>query len=91
MIASTQTRLHRAQLLEGWVERVDLHNRRLHVRTGSRDRIGTCVLIPDDCAILHAGNGLRLQSLLPCDAINIRYQEGANGARIARTIEVTAS
>ncbi len=81
----------RVQMLEGWVDRIDLGTRRLHVRTGSRDRIGVCVQIPDDCAIEHAGYLLRLQSLMPCDAINIAYQEDDNGLRIAQSIEVTAA
>jgi hypothetical protein len=81
----------RPHLLEGWVERVDLHNRRLHVRTGSRDRVGVTVHIPQECAIRHDGFELRLQSLLPCDAINVSYRQDDNGARIAQLIEMTAA
>ena len=81
----TRTKLH---ILEGWVERVDLTSRRLHVRTGSRDKFGVCVLIPDHCDIRHELHHLQLSSLLPCDAISIAYQEDENGARVAQTIEM---
>ena len=74
--------------LEGWIERVDLSNRRLHVRTGSKDKFGVCVLIPDHCEIRHLSHHLQLTSLMPCDAINIAYLEDENGARIAQTIEM---
>ena len=47
------TRLAQGRLLEGWIDRVDLSNRRLHVRTGSRDSIGVTVDIPDECEIHH--------------------------------------
>ena len=78
----------RLQVLEGWIERVDLSNRRLHVRTGSRDKFGVCVLIPDQCDIRHQLYHLQLSSLLPCDAISVSYQEDENGARIAQTVEM---
>lgn len=74
--------------MEGWVERVDISNRRLHVRTGSRDKFGVCVIIPDHCDIRHQLYHLQLSSLLPCDAISIAYQEDENGARIAQTVEM---
>lgn len=82
---SGRTRLHK---LEGWVERVDLSNRRLYVRTGSRDKFGVCVLIPEQCDIRHQLYHLQLTSLLPCDAISISFLEDDNGARIAHTVEM---
>jgi hypothetical protein len=81
---------HPVHQLEGWIERVDLSKRRLHVRTGSRDKYGVCVLIPDDCPIHHQRYHLQLSSLLPCDAICIDYEEDENGARIAQKIEMIA-
>lgn len=84
------TRLPRPELLEGWVERVDAHNRRLHVRTGSRDRHGSFVLVPEGCEIHHEGYRLGLQSLLPCDAVNIHYTQDADGTRVAHSVELSA-
>lgn len=83
--SSIRTKL---QILEGWIERVDLSNRRLHVRTGSRDKFGVCVLVPDQCDIRHQLYHLQLSSLLPCDAISVSYQQDENGARIAHTVEM---
>lgn len=91
MIDTTRKKsLARSRLLtlEGWIERVDLSNRRLHVRTGSKDKFGVCVLIPNHCDIRHQLHHLQLSSLLPCDAISIAYQEDEYGARIAQTIEM---
>lgn len=88
-VAAPITQRSRLNLLEGWVERVDLNNRRLHVRTGSRDRIGSCLVIPEDCTIQHQGFDFHLRSLLPYDAISITYQEEADGLRIAHAIELT--
>lgn len=92
MIDTTKKKTTRIKLhtLEGWVERVDLSNRRLHVRAGSRDKFGVCILIPDDCDIRHDLHHLQLSSLLPCDAISVAYQEDENGARIAHSIEMIA-
>jgi hypothetical protein len=89
---TTKTMLRRGRdhLIEGWIERVDAQNRRLHVRTGSRDRIGASVQVPEDCEIHHEGYHLGLQSLLPCDAVNIRYSLDAEGVRLATNIELTA-
>jgi len=81
---------HPLHHLEGWIERVDLNKRRLHVRTGSKDRYGVCVLIPDQCHIRHQRYHLQLSSLLPCDAISIDYEEDENGARSDQAIEMTA-
>lgn len=76
------------QKLEGWVERIDLSNRQLHVRTGSKDKYGVCVLIPDHCDIRHSHHHLQLATLLPCDQISIAYQEDEFGARLAQSIEL---
>ncbi|HQR05726.1 MAG TPA: hypothetical protein PLN21_02835 [Gemmatales bacterium] len=78
----------RLQVLEGWIERVDQSNRRLHVRTGSKDKHGVCVLIPDHCDIRHLQHHLQLATLLPCDQLSIAYQEDEFGARIAQSIEL---
>lgn len=86
----TTIRMTRPQLFEGWVERVDTANRRLHVRTGSRDRLGACIEVPLECDIHHDGFRLGLQSLLPCDAVNIFYTQKADGARIATDVELRA-
>lgn len=93
MINTTKktTLRHKLQVLEGWIERVDHSNRRLHVRTGSRDRFGVCVLIPDHCDIRHQQHHLHLTSLLPCDPISIAYEEDEFGARIAQSIEVAGA
>ncbi len=91
MIDTTKkTMTHRSKLLqlEGWVERVDHSNRRLHIRTGSKDKFGVCVLIPDHCDIRHIQHHLQLTSLLPCDQLSIAYQEDEFGARVAQTIEL---
>lgn len=90
MITTTKKNTFRQKLLalEGWIERVDHTNRRLHVRTGSRDTVGVCVLIPDHCDIRHQQHHLQLKSLLPCDPVSIAYAEDELGARIAQTIEV---
>ena len=79
---------HRLQMLEGWVERIDQSNRRLHVRTGSKDKFGVCVLIPDQCDIRHQQHHLLLSTLMPCDQLSIAYQEDEFGARIAHSIEL---
>jgi len=84
----TSYRLTRQQLFEGWVERVDATNRRLHVRAGSRDRRGSCIEVPFECEIHHDGSRLGLQSLLPCDAVNILYTHDAGGARVASDVEL---
>ena len=84
------TRLARGQLFEGWIERVDIATRRLHVRTGSRDTTGVCVSVPEECEIRHAEYHLALQSLLPCDAVNIRYLVDEQGAWIAQNVELDA-
>lgn len=76
--------------LEGWVERVDHANRKLHVRTGSRDKFGVCVLIPDDCEIMHNLHHLQLRLLLPCDPVSIAYEEDEFGGRVAQTVEIDA-
>jgi len=91
MIDTTKkTMTHRSKLLqlEGWVERVDHSNRRLHIRTGSKDKFGVCVLIPYHCDIRHIQHHLQLASLLPCDQLSIGYQEDEFGARVAQTIEL---
>lgn len=74
--------------LEGWVERVDHYNRRVHVRTGSKDKFGLCVLIPDQCDIRHLQHHLQLTSLLPCDQLSIAYMEDEFGGRVAQSIEL---
>lgn len=78
----------RMQKLEGWVERIDQSNRRLHVRTGSKDKFGVCVLIPDQCDIRHLQHHLQLSTLMPCDQLSIAFQEDEFGARIAHSIEL---
>jgi hypothetical protein len=83
-------RLQRTQVLEGCIEGVDLQNRRLHIRTGSRDRFGACVQVPEDCDIHHESFELALHSLLPWDAVNIHYTEDAAGQRVAQRVEVCA-
>jgi hypothetical protein len=83
------TRLSRSHLIEGWIERVDLQNHRVHVRTGSRDKFGVCVHVPDECTIHHESHELTLHSLLPCDAVNIHYLQDEHGARIAHRVELT--
>jgi hypothetical protein len=83
------TRLARGRLLEGWIERIDLSNGRLHLRTGSRDTIGVCVSVPDECEIHHEGYHLLLQSLQACDSVNITYLVDEQGLRIAQDIEVS--
>lgn len=82
--------IHRSkqQRLEGWIERIDLSNRRLYVRTGSRDKFGVCVLIPDQCDIRHLQHHLRLTTLLPCDQLSIAYHEDEFGAKVAQSIEL---
>lgn len=80
-----RSRLH---ILEGWIERVDQSNRRLHVRTGSKDKHGVCVLIPDQCDIRHQQHHLQLTTLMPCDQLSIAYQEDEFGARVAQSIEL---
>ncbi|MFO0812194.1 MAG: hypothetical protein U0796_03185 [Gemmatales bacterium] len=82
---------HQLHTIEGWIDRVDISNRRLYLRTGSRDRYGLCILIPDHCEIRHQAHHLRLQSLLPCDAVSISYQENEVGARIAQLIDVAGN
>jgi hypothetical protein len=74
--------------LEGWVDRVDHHKRQLHIRTGSRDRFGVCVLIPDHCEIKHSQHHLQLRSLLPCDPVSISYEEDDLGGRVAQVVEI---
>ncbi len=74
--------------LEGWIERVDHSNRRLHIRTGSRDKFGCTVLVPEQCEITHNLLHLQLHSLLPCDPVQIVYEEDDLGGRIARTVEI---
>ncbi|MFT3878705.1 MAG: hypothetical protein QM703_03480 [Gemmatales bacterium] len=84
----TPLQRHRLQKLEGWVERIDQSNRRLHVRTGSKDKFGVCILIPDQCDIRHLQHHLQLSTLMPCDQLSIAYQEDEFGARIAQSIEL---
>lgn len=91
MIDTTKKKtIHRSrlQVLEGWIERVDQSNRRLHVRTGSKDKHGVCVLIPDQCDIRHLQHHLQLTTLMPCDQLSIAFQEDEFGARIAQSIEL---
>ncbi len=76
------------QRLEGWIERIDQSNRRLHVRMGSKDKHGVCVLIPDQCDIRHQQHHLQLATLMPCDQLSISYQEDEFGARVAQSIEL---
>ena len=82
---------HQLHNIEGWIDRVDLGQRRLYLRTGSRDRYGLCILIPEDCEIRHETHSLHLRSLLPCDVVSVGYQENEVGARIARHIEVNGN
>lgn len=78
----------RQHLLEGWIERIDPLNRRLHLRTGSKDKHGICVLIPDQCDIRHLQHHLQLTTLMPCDQLSIVFQEDEFGGRIAQSIEL---
>jgi hypothetical protein len=93
MITTFKKTHFRNQLLniEGWIDRVDISQRKLYMRAGSRDRYGFCILVPADCEIRHELHHLQLRSLLPCDAVSISYMENEVGARIAQRIEVNGN
>lgn len=82
---------HQLLSIEGWIDRVDVSQRRLYLRTGSRDRFGSCIVVPLECEIHHDMHHLHLRSLLPCDAVSIGYVENEVGARIAQRIEVNGN